>query len=88
MERLPAGTRSPSSAICIARARPTAGGTNAVEPPSGISPMFTNARPKNADSAAITRSQASASEHPIPTAGPLTAATTGLGSRRIPRIAG
>ena len=50
--------------------------------------MFTNASPKKADSAASTRSQASASEQPIPTAGPLTAATTGFGSRRIPAIAG
>ena len=29
---------------------PTAAGTNRVEPPSGISPMFTNASPKKADS--------------------------------------
>ena len=83
-----AGTRSPSSAIWNARDFPTAAGTNSVEPPSGISPMFTNASPKKADSAASTRSQASASEQPIPTAGPLTAATTGFGSRRIPAIAG
>ena len=41
--------------------------------------MFTKARPKTADSAAQIRSQASASEQPIPTAGPLTAATTGFG---------
>jgi len=40
--------------------------------------MLTNARPKYADSAASTMSQASASEQPIPTAGPLTAATTGF----------
>ena len=59
-----------------------------MEPPSGISPMFTKASPKNEDSAAITRSQASASEQPIPTAGPFTAATTGFGRRRTPAIAG
>ena len=45
--------------------------------------MFTNARPKIADSAAQIRSHASASEHPIPTAGPFTAATTGFGSSRM-----
>jgi hypothetical protein len=50
--------------------------------------MFTNARPKNADSAASTRSQASASEQPMPTAGPFTAAMTGLGSRRTPAMTG
>ena len=43
-----AATRSPSSAIWKARALPTAAGTNSVEPPSGISPMFTNASPKKA----------------------------------------
>src|SRR4051812_47408854 len=67
-----AGIRSPSSAIWKARDLPTAAGTNSVEPPSGIRPMFTNARPKKADSAASTRSQARASEQPMPTAGPFT----------------
>ena len=80
--------RSPSIAIWNARARPTAGGTNAVEPPSGISPMLTNASPKKADSAAMIRSQASASEQPIPTAAPLTAAITGFSIRRTPVITG
>src|SRR5437588_11820699 len=47
--------------------------------------MLTNASPKNADSPAMIRSHASASEHPIPTAGPLTAATTRLGQPPDPR---
>ncbi len=63
-------------------------GTNSVDPPSGISPMFTNARPKYAASEASTMSQHSASEQPMPTAGPLTAATTGFGSLRRPTITG
>ena len=67
---------------------PTAAGTNRVEPPSGISPMFTKASPKKADSAASTRSQANASEAPMPTAGPFTAATTGFSSRRTPAMIG
>ena len=50
--------------------------------------MFTKASPNTADSAAQIRSQASASEQPIPTAGPLTAATTGLGSSRMPLMIG
>ena len=81
-------TRSPSRAIWNARALPTAAGTNRVEPPSGIRPMFTNARPKKADSAASTMSHASASEQPMPTAGPFTAATTGFSSRRMPAMIG
>ena len=43
---------------------------------------------KKADSAATTRSQASARDSPIPAAGPLTAATTGLGISRRPVISG
>jgi hypothetical protein len=50
--------------------------------------MFTNASPKNADSAASTMSHASASEQPIPTAAPLTAATTGFGRSRMPVMIG
>ena len=50
--------------------------------------MLTKASTKNADSAATTRSHASASEAPIPAAGPLTAATTGFGISRIPRMIG
>ena len=50
--------------------------------------MLTKASWKNADSAATTRSQASARDRPIPAAGPLTAATTGLGIRRMPVISG
>ena len=50
--------------------------------------MFTKASPKNADSAASTRSQAKASEAPMPTAGPFTAATTGFSSRRTPAMIG
>ena len=67
---------------------PTAAGTNRVDPPSGMRPMFTNARPKKADSAASTRSQANASDAPMPTAGPFTAATTGFSSRRTPAMIG
>jgi hypothetical protein len=61
---------------------------NIDEPPSGARPMFTNASRKYADSAASTRSQASASEQPIPTAGPLTAASTGFGMWRMPVMIG
>jgi hypothetical protein len=50
--------------------------------------MLTKAREKYADSAATTRSQASARERPIPAAGPFTAARTGLGIRRMPVISG
>ena len=50
--------------------------------------MLTNASSRYDDSAASTRSQASASEQPIPTAGPLTAAITGLGMRRTPVMIG
>ena len=45
--------------------------------------MFTNASSRYEDSAAMIRSAHSASEQPMPTAGPLTAATTGFGIRRI-----
>ena len=83
-----ASTRSPSIAIWNARALPTVAGTKSVEPPSGISPMFTNASPKKADSAARIRSHASASDRPMPTAGPFTAATTGFSSSRIPTMIG
>ncbi len=50
--------------------------------------MLTNASRKYADSAAMIRSQASASEQPMPAAGPCTAATTGLGIRRMPVMIG
>ena len=75
-------------ASSAARAKPTRDGTNSDEPPSGTSPMLTKASEKYADSAATTRSQASARESPIPAAGPLTAAMTGLGIRRMPVISG
>ena len=45
--------------------------------------MFTNASEKEADSAATTRSPASASDRPAPAAGPFTAVTTGLGISRM-----
>ena len=50
--------------------------------------MLTKASWKNADSAATIRSQASARESPIPAAGPLTAAMTGLGICRMPVMIG
>ena len=71
--------RSPSIAISAARVCPTRAGMKSEEPPSGTRPMLTKASRKYADSRATIRSQASASEQPIPTAGPLTAASTGLG---------
>ncbi len=83
-----AGTRSPSSAIVEARPAPARAGTKMDDPPSGTRPMLTNASSRYADSVASTRSQASASEQPIPTAGPLTAATTGFGMRRTPVMIG
>ena len=75
-------------ASSAARAKPTRDGTNSDEPPSGTRPMLTKASEKYADSAATTRSQASARESPIPAAGPLTPAMTGLGIRRMPVISG
>jgi hypothetical protein len=75
--------RSPSIAISAARVNPTREGTSSDEPPSGTRPMFTNASRKYADSAALTRSQMSASDTPIPAAGPWTALTTGLGIWRM-----
>src|SRR5580692_4186163 len=56
-------------ASSAARAKPTREGTNSDEPPSGTSPMLTKASEKYADSAATTRSQASARDMPIPAAG-------------------
>ena len=50
-----------------------------VPPPAGKSPRLTSDSPNVAWAAATTRSHASASSHPPATAGPLTAATTGLG---------
>ena len=50
--------------------------------------MLTNASTKNADSAATTRSQASARDSPMPAAAPCTPATTGLGISRIPVMIG
>jgi hypothetical protein len=50
--------------------------------------MFTKASRKYADSALTTRSHASASDSPIPTHGPFTAATTGKGSSVSPRTIG
>ncbi len=50
--------------------------------------MFTNASRKYALSAATIRSHASASEQPMPTAGPLTAAMTGLGTERRRSMSG
>ena len=80
--------RSPSSDISAARVKPTRAGTRSEEPPSGTRPMFTKASRKYADSAATIRSQASASDAPIPAAAPWTAATTGLGISRTPTMIG
>src|ERR1700722_5958391 len=67
------------------RARPISPGSSADAPPSGISPTRVKANWKYADGAATTRSQASASAHPKPTAAPCTPAITGLGSEVIAR---
>ena len=75
-------------ASSAARVKPTRDGTNSDEPPSGTRPMLTKASWKNADSAATMRSQASARDRPIPAAGPLTAAMTGLGISRSPVMIG
>src|ERR1700722_14759106 len=50
--------------------------------------MFTKASRKYAERAATIRSAASASEQPMPTAGPLTAAMTGLGAGRTGGVRG
>ena len=59
------------------------------EPPeSGTRPMPMKPGTKLADSAAMRRSQAQASERPAPAAGPLTAAMTGFSSARIASMFG
>ena len=57
-------------------------------PPSGSRPMRAKACRNVADLAAIAMSEASAKLMPTPAAGPLTAATIGLGMVRIRRITG
>ena len=71
--------RSASSAIRMARMRPTAAAISADAPPSGISPILVNASMKNAFSEASTTSHARASETPTPAAAPCTTATAGCG---------
>src|SRR3990170_2055516 len=78
----PAVSVLPVKVSSIARWVPRAGARKKVAPPSGESPMFWYARVKRADSAATTRSPASAREIPAPAATPLTAERTGLGTRR------
>ena len=59
------------------------------EPPeSGISPMETKPGTNDAESAAMRRSHAAASESPAPAQTPFTAAITGLSSPRIAWIVG
>src|SRR3954454_11372930 len=77
---------SASSAIRIARARPTAAATVIVEPPSGISPMRENASRNDADSWHTARSAAKQIDAPTPAAMPLTAATTGFRSPTMLRV--
>ncbi len=60
---------------------PMARGSKKVVPLSGDTPMAVNARVKLAEAAAQTTSAVRASPTPAPAAGPLTAATTGLGMR-------
>src|SRR4051794_4716224 len=83
-----AGTRSPSIAISAALAKPIRSGMRKLEPPSGTRPMFTNASIRYDDWAASTRSQESAKESPMPTAGPLIAAIAGFGMVRSPSMIG
>ncbi len=89
LERLgaPGPSRRASPSRSRARTR-SAPGSESDEPPSGTRPMFTNASMKYEDSAARTRSPASANEIPMPTAGPLTAVITGLGIVRRPSMIG
>jgi hypothetical protein len=77
-----------SMASARARCSPTRRGRNHVLPPSGRRPMRAKACRKLADLAAIAMSAASAKLMPTPAAGPLTAATIGLGTERIRRITG
>ena len=59
------------------------------EPPeSGTRPMLMNAGTNVAESAAIRRSHAHASDRPAPAQGPFTAAITGFSSARIARMFG
>ncbi len=76
--------RSPSIAISVARAKPTRVGHEqrgaAVRDEADV---HEREQEVGRLSAATIRSQASASEQPMPTAGPLTAAITGFGISRI-----
>jgi hypothetical protein len=67
---------------------PTIRGRNQVAPLSGTSAMRLKARTKRADSAAMRRSQARASEAPAPAATPLIAAMIGRSSSTIARMIG
>ena len=57
-------------------------------PESGTSPIFAKAWMKEAERAASTMSQASATFAPAPAATPFTAHTIGLGSARMRRTSG
>ena len=67
---------------------PTSRGRNQVAPESGTSPSLLKAWMKDADFAAITRSQASARLAPAPAATPLTAAIVGTGRLCSERTSG
>ncbi len=74
-----ASTRVPSISISVARPSPTSCGSRNIPPSGAMMPRLTHDSMKYALSAAMRKSQASASSQPAPTAGPLTAATVGLG---------
>ena len=83
-----ASTGSVLKIISAARAWPMSRGRNQVEPLSGTSPTRPKTWMKLAPSAAMRRSQASASEQPAPAATPLMAPMIGFSSRRMARISG
>ena len=77
-----AGTNRPVYIRSLAFAGPINRGRRCVPPPPGMIPSSISGWPQRASSALTRKSAARASSHPPPSAYPVTAATTGLGSRR------
>ena len=78
-------TRSPSSRCSLAADRLVSSGQSTNPPAPSRSPSETRGSLRKVSSAITTRSHNSATVTPAPTAGPLTAATVGNGSRVITR---
>ena len=82
-----ASNTRPVATHSIAWLMPTTRGRNHEDAASGTMPTRANTKPKRADSAAIRMSIGRVSVAPIPTAGPFTAAMTGLRSAANGRLA-